>query len=421
MASIVQLLRHTMKSSLFCRELSLQPTVTSILAVILLSTLAASPVLAASEPQPSQQIRISAAERSRSGISTVAAVAASAEAAGHGGANDLALAGTVVAPPALLAVASAPYGGVVQQLHASSLQVVRQGAALLTLYSQQWLEVQRDYLQAATQASLAEARAQRDSSLHADGIIAAARLEESRSAAMLARLAADERAQALRAGGWDSHAISALLRSRALTPELVLRAPRAGTLLELAAEPGARIEAGMPLARISRTGPLWIELQASRVQAERLRVGDMLLVQGCGSARIIAVGTAVSAANQSVPVRAEQQGSSDCLKLNAYVEARMAPSAKAGAAAPAGVLVPAAALVRRGAETFVFVQNAAGFMATPVQAVQAGGDMVRLTGKVAAGDAVAVKGLVVLKGSWTGLGNEAAAAGAAPAASAGAK
>ncbi|WP_348697952.1 efflux RND transporter periplasmic adaptor subunit [Duganella fentianensis] len=370
-------------------------------------------MLAASEPRSSQQIRISAAERSRSGISTVAAVAASAEAAGHGGANDLALAGTVVAPPALLAVASAPYGGVVQQVHASSLQGVRQGAPLLTLYSQQWLEVQRDYLQAATQASLAEARAQRDSSLHADGIIAAARLEESRSAAMLARLAADERAQALRAGGWDSHAISALLRSRALTPELVLRAPRAGTLLELAAEPGARIEAGMPLARISRTGPLWIELQASRAQAERLRVGEMLMVQGCGSARVIAVGTAVSTANQSVPVRAEQQGSSDCLKLNSYVEARMAPSAKAGAAAPAGVLVPAAALVRRGAETYVFVQNAAGFMATPVQAVQAGGDLVRLTGKVAAGDAVAVKGLVVLKGSWAGLGHEAAAAAAA--------
>lgn len=411
---------HIMKFSLFCRELSPNQSLAGTFAAILLCTLTARPAQAAAEPQAAQQIRLSATERSRSGISTVAAVAANGEAAGHGGANDLALAGTVVAPPALLAVASAPYGGVVQQLHASSLQIVRQGAPLLTLYSQQWLEVQRDYLQAATQASLAEAKAQRDTSLHADGIIAAARLEESRSAAMLARLAADERAQALRAGGWDSHAINALLRSRALTPELVLRAPRAGTLLELVAEPGARIEAGMPLARISRSGPLWIELQASRAQAERLRVGEMLLVQGCGSARVIAVGTAVSTANQSVPVRAEQQGSSDCLKLNAYVEARMAPSAKAGAAAPAGVLVPAAALVRRGAATFVFVQNANGFMATPVQAVQAGGDMVRLTGKVAAGDAVAVKGLVVLKGSWTGLGNEAAAAATA-AASAGAK
>ncbi|MFC0170256.1 efflux RND transporter periplasmic adaptor subunit [Pseudoduganella danionis] len=390
----------------------------SVFTAILLPTMVLAPLAAQAESQPAEQIRISAAERGRSGISTAVAVAANYVASAHGGANDLALAGTVVAPPALLAVASTAYAGVVQQLHASSLQTVRQGAPLLTMHSQAWLEVQRDYLQAATQAALAEAKAQRDTALHADGIIAAARLEESRSAAMLARLAADERAQALRAGGWDGRAIEALLRSRALTPELVLRAPRAGTVLELSAEPGARLEAGMPVARISRSGPLWIELQASRMQAERLRVGEVLQVQGCGSARVIAVGSAVHTANQSVPVRAEQVGSSDCLKLNAYVEARMAPSSKTGAAPAQGVLVPAAALVRRGAETFVFVQNAGGFMATPVQAVQAGADLVRISGKVAAGDAVAVKGLVVLKGSWAGLGNEGAAAAPATASNA---
>ncbi|MYN45874.1 HlyD family efflux transporter periplasmic adaptor subunit [Pseudoduganella sp. FT93W] len=393
----------------------------SVFTAILLPTMVLGPLAALAEPQQpqsAQQIRISAAERGRSGIGTAVAVAADSATAAHAGANDLALAGTVVAPPALLAVASTAYAGVVQQLHASSLQTVRQGAPLLTMHSQAWLEVQRDYLQAATQAALADARAQRDTALHADGIIAAARLEESRSAAMLARLAADERAQALRAGGWDSRAIEALLRSRALTPELVLRAPRAGTVLELVAEPGARLEAGMPVARISRSGALWIELQASRAQAERLRVGEVLQVQGCGSARVIAVGSAVNTANQSVPVRAEQMGSGDCLKLNAYVEARMAPGSKTAGAPAQGVLVPAAALVRRGADTFVFVQNAGGFMATPVQAVQAGADLVRVSGKVAAGDAVAVKGLVVLKGSWAGLGNEAAAPAAATAGSA---
>ncbi|WP_229633660.1 efflux RND transporter periplasmic adaptor subunit [Duganella qianjiadongensis] len=366
-------------------------------------------------PLAAQQISISAAERSRSGIQTAVAVAASSEVPGHGGANDLALAGTVVAPPALLAVASTPYAGVVQQVHASSLQAVRQGTALLTMHSQAWLEVQRDYIQAATQAALAEARAKRDAALHAEGIIAEVRLEESRSAAMLARLNADERAQALRAGGWDSKAIQNLLRSRALTPELVLRAPRAGTLLELSADAGARLDAGMPVARISRSGPLWIELQASRAQAERLRVGEVLQVQGCGSARVIALGSAVSTANQSVAVRAEQLATDDCLKLNAYVEARMAPASKVAAAQAQGVLVPASALVRRGAESYVFVQNAAGFMATPVQAVQAGADLVRVTGKVAAGDAVAVKGLVVLKGSWAGLGKEEAASAPASA------
>lgn len=405
MPTIVKRHYIPMKPTLFC--LSFRRS--SISAAILLSTVLSVQLPLCAAPLAAQQIHISAAERSRSGISTAVAVNASSELAGHGGANDLALAGTVVAPPALLAVASTPYAGVVQQVHASSLQPVRQGAALLTMHSQAWLEVQRDYLQAATQAALAEARAKREAALHADGIIAEVRLEESRSAAMLARLNADERAQALRAGGWDSKAIQNLLRSRALTPELVLRASRAGTLLELNADAGARLDAGMPVARISRSGPLWIELQASRTQAERLRVGEVLQVQDCGSARVIALGSAVSTANQSVAVRAEQIGTDDCLKLNAYVEARMAPASKVAPAQVQGVLVPASALVRRGAETYLFVQNAAGFMATPVQAVQAGADLVRVTGKVAAGDAVAVKGLVVLKGSWAGLGKEEAA------------
>lgn len=406
------------------------PLRNAILAGILQSTLitalfAAHGVLHAAEPQRSdlaEQIRISPAERTRSGIVTTLAIPDTAAGMGQAGSNDLALAGTVVAPPALLAIASAPYGGVVQQVHVASAQVVRQGAPLVTLYSQAWLEVQRDYLQAAAQAGLADARLQRDTALHADGIIATARLEESRSAAMLARLTADERAQALRAGGWDSGAISALQRSRALTPELVLRAPRAGTLLEVSGNPGARVEAGMPLARISRSGPLWIELQASRTQAERLTVGALLQIPGCGAAKVVAIGAAVSSSNQSVPVRAEQQGTSDCLRLNAYVEARMAPSQLMSKGAPQSVLLPASALVRRGAQTFVFVQNPAGFMATPVQATQAGADLVRVQGKVAVGDAVASKGLVVLKGSWAGLGSEGAASAAAPAsAPAGAK
>ncbi len=399
------------------------PLRNAILAGILQTTLLATLIcvhapLQAAEAQRSdlaEQIRISAAERSRSGIVTTLAIADTAAGIGQAGSNDLALAGTVVAPPALLAIASAAYGGVVQQVHVASAQVVRQGAPLLTLHSQAWLEVQRDYLQAAAQAGLAEARLQRDTALHADGIIATSRLEESRSAAMLARLTADERAQALRAGGWDSAAISALQRSRALTPELVLRAPRAGTLLEVNGNPGQRVEAGMPLASISRKGPLWIELQASRAQVERLKVGALLQIPGCGSAKVLAIGTAVSSANQSVPVRAEQQGSSDCLRLNAYVEARMAPSQVSTKAAPHSVLLPASALVRRGAQTFVFVQNPAGFMATPVQATQAGADLVRVEGKVAVGDAVASKGLVVLKGSWAGLGAEAAAAAPASA------
>ncbi|WP_245774402.1 efflux RND transporter periplasmic adaptor subunit [Rugamonas rubra] len=392
---------------------------------------------AAAAPATPEQLRVNPAQIARAGIATTPALAALPAAGVEAAGNDQYLAGTVVAPGTALALASSALGGVVQQVHVASLQRVAAGAPLLTLFSQPWLELQREYLQLAAQARLAGAKLARDEALFGDGIIAAARLEESRSAAQLAGLAADERRQALRAAGLDPAAIGALRAGRPLSPVLTVRAQYAGTVLELPVSPGQRIEAGAELARIGRDGPLWVELQASRQQLALIRVGDLLQAKGCGKLRVIAISPVVNGANQSALVRAEQTERDACLKINAYVEARLlrgaaaaassvaasgssgatgvaGASGVAGTAAQAGaVALPAAAVVRRGAETFVFVKRGAGFAVVPVRAAAAGADMVWTQGALTAGEPVAVRGIVALKGIWAGLGAEA---GAEPAA-----
>jgi cobalt-zinc-cadmium efflux system membrane fusion protein len=377
-------------------------------------------------PAAPEQLRVNAAQVARAGIATAPALSALPAAGTEAAGNDQYLAGTVVAPGTALALASSALGGVVQQVHVASLQRVAAGAPLLTLFSQPWLELQREYLQLAAQARLAGAKLARDEALFGDGIIAAARLEESRSAAQLAGLAADERRQALRAAGLDAAAIGALRAGRPLSPMLTVRAQYAGTVLELPVSPGQRIEAGAELARIGRDGPLWVELQASRQQLALIRLGDLLQAKGCGKLRVIAISPVVNGANQSALVRAEQTERDACLKINAYVEARLlrgaagvasggggatgvaGASGVAGTAPPAGaVALPAAALVRRGADTFVFVKRGAGFAVVPVRATAAGADMVWAQGALAAGEPVAVRGIVALKGIWAGLGAEA--------------
>lgn len=365
-------------------------------------TLLGWPLLSVAAPQ---QLLLSSQQISHAGIATTPAVATLA---GNGtpAGNDQYLSGTVVAPPGSGAVASAVVDGVVQQVHVTPLQQVRAGMPLLTLYSQSWLEWQRAYLEKTSAARLAHARLARDERLYGDGIIARARLDESRDAAQLATLAASEREQALRSAGLDGVALRRLREQRTLSPLLTVRASRAGSVLALPVEAGQHVEAGALLARMAASGPLWVQLQATRAQLPLLHVGDLLQVDGCAKLRVTAISPVVDGATQSAQLRAQQVDQDPCLKVNAFVEARLLrPTQRMGAVG--GVAVPAVALVRglgEARQDYVFVANARGFLVTPVQATPAGGGMAWVRGALAAGDAVAVRGLAALKGSWSGLG-----------------
>src|SRR5450830_926785 len=172
---------------------------------------------------------------------------------------------------------SAPVGGVVQAVLVSPGQSVRAGTPVARLLSPQLVEWQRDWLQADTQAQLARERLQRDEQLFAEGIIAEQRLRETRGQSRMAQVTLDERSQALRLAGVSAQQ----LKHPALDASLTLVAPASGTVLELSATPGQRLDAGMPVARLARAGLLSIEVQASQQQLGWLKVGDPLKVDGC--------------------------------------------------------------------------------------------------------------------------------------------
>lgn len=351
-----------------------------------------------------EQLRISDTEIASAGIAAVPALATLAAAAPNS--NDQYLAGTVVAPATAVTLVSSQLGGVVQEIHVATLQQVRPGTPLLVMFSQPWMALQRDYLQLASHARLAGDKLVRDESLFSDGIIARSRLEESRAAAQLASLAAAERYQALRRAGLSAAAIKSLSLSRNLSPSLTVRAQYAGTVFELPVSAGQQVDAGMTLAKVGRDGPLWVELQASRQQLPMLKIGDVLQVAGCSKLKVIAISPLLNGANQSAQVRAQQLDHDACLKINAFVEARLLRSNQQSGS----VAVPEAALVQRGSDQFVFLRNRLGFAVVPVQARAAGGGMVWISGPVAVGDAVATKGIVALKGVWAGLGTAQATA-----------
>jgi RND family efflux transporter MFP subunit len=355
--------------------------------------------LAVFAQDPAAVIPWSARLDSGAGVSTVVL---SAQGVAGGG---LVLPGTVVLPAQQSEVVSLPTASVVQAVLVAPMQTVRAGQPLARVMSPELVAWQREWLQAETQARLAHGKAQRDEQLFADGIVSEHRRNESRAQYEMAALSARERRQSLRLAGLGEAALTQAAATASLSPQLTLSAPVAGMVLDIGVTPGQRLEAGSPVARIGRAGRLAIEVQASRQQAQGLQVGDVLAVEGCKlPAKISAISSQLSSTTQSVQLRAELTGREDCLRINQFVQLRGPAGGRAGEAA--ALTVPAPAVVQHGGQHYVFVRVPQGFRATAVKTAPGGGAEVSILDGLKAGDEVAVKGVVAIKGAWLGLGAE---------------
>lgn len=361
-------------------------TSTRYLVSLIASALLAAPAQAADTP-----IAWTAAQTEAAGVRTHRLSAGTAQAD-----TGMVLQGQVELPPQATELVSSPLAGVVQQVLVAPGQRVQAGQVLARLTSPELLAWQRELLQAQSQARLAASKLARDEQLYAEGIIPGLRLSDSRATNEQAQLALQERRQALQALG---------LAGGALKAQLPLRAAAAGTVLEVSALPGQRLDAGMPVAKIARSGLLAIALQATPAQAASLRVGDPLAIAGCKApARLAAITPQVNSANQSVQLRADFTAPEDCLRLQQFVQAT--PQATAPRPGAGALSVPAQAVVHQAGKTYVFVRGSQGFAPTAVELGAPGDGGWAVKSGLKAGDEVAIAGIAALKGAWLGLGAE---------------
>jgi RND family efflux transporter MFP subunit len=296
------------------------------------------------------------------------------------------LPGKVVVPAGQLQVLVAPVEGTLQDVPVAPGMPVRKGQVVARLSSPQALELQRAHAEAVARAALARANLQRDSQLHTEGIIPAARLDASRAAASEAEaMLAQARQALLLAGG----------RPGRVEPFLELKASLDGVLLEQTAPVGERLAAATPIARIARLRPLWVEIQVPRGVAAQVKAGDRVALPLLGVAgKLLAVGRAVDPASQNVTLRAQVDAGAERLSPGQAVEVEINVSGQAGQA------VPAQAVVHQAGRTLVFVQQgkpeAPHFVARPVEVLAQVGDTVLVQG-VAAGELLVVQGVSGLK------------------------
>ena len=360
-------------------------------------------------------LALSPAQQRQAGVQLArptALAAANVGTTGAASAPQLVLHGSVVAPPQAVELVSAPMAGVVQVVLVNNADALRAGQTVLRLHSPMLMATQREYVQLQLQADQADDRLRRDERLAAEGIIAAARVQETRYAAQQARLGAHERRQALRLAGLSDAQLRQLVATATVQPALPVAVAAAGRVAEVLVQPGQQVEAGAPLLRVARPLPLGLALQATTTQAAQLRPGaSVRLLGGCDLAGTVrGVVPVMQGSNQAVIVQVALARASDCVQANQAVSASVVLPASSGDVA----LVPTAALWQLAGQDQVFVQTANGFRPQPVQLLSRNGQQATVRG-LAADARVVVAGVAALKGAWVGLGETMPPASAPPA------
>jgi cobalt-zinc-cadmium efflux system membrane fusion protein len=251
-----------------------------------------------------QKIPMNAAQLRAGGVTFSATKPVDAGVAPAGAGYSLRLSGRVVVPNAALDQVLAPVEGRIEALLVDPGQNVRAGQALVRIRSAQVLELQSALIGARARAQLASSRAQRDQQLNAEGIISRNRLLESQAAATEAEAALRAQSQMLRLAGFSEAALARIQDAGDIAPAVTLAAPRAGRVLQQSVTAGQSVAVGDPLLRVASLDRLWIEMQATREQAQGIAAGDAVAVAGCPDAgRVIASAVLLDAQSQTLTVR----------------------------------------------------------------------------------------------------------------------
>ncbi|MDD2934149.1 MAG: efflux RND transporter periplasmic adaptor subunit [Methylotenera sp.] len=308
----------------------------------------------------------------------------------------------IVVPVGQERVVSAPQSGLLDQLYVAAGQSVKKGQVIAHLISPDLLNLQRDYLQAQTQKKLAAKSLSRDAELLKDGIIAQRRYSQTESAHEEASAALAQRKQALNLAGMNDVAIGKLSPTSGMTSGISIVAPMDGQVLAQMVISGQRVDMAMPLYRIAKLNPLWLEIHAPLEGLPFVKQGMPVQIPKLqASGKLIAVIRSVNKTDQTLHLRAEITNGAEKLSPGQIVEAEISLGGQSQ-----HFSVPKSALARQGATAVVFVQTKTGFSPLTVKVISEQGDEAIVDAAFKGDEKIAVTGIAAIKGAWLGLGGE---------------
>ncbi len=297
------------------------------------------------------RVQLSTVQRDALGIELIDAVAA----------EDVPITGLpaeVMAPLAASTQVSVPYSGVVTRVLVDEGEHVQDGQPMLRLQSRDLIAAHGDLVRARAETRAAVDKANRDTTLVQEGIISAARKNESVA-----------RADAARASLAEAQAMFSQLRAvpGGLPGEYEVLAPQSGVVLRRNVGPGEALQAMAPAFVISETGELDIVFNAPVSLRAMLRTGLSIRLPDGSSGSVVAIGASTDSATQTLRVRARADASNTLVAGQQIEVSLLLP------APPDAVTVPVSALLSHAQREVLYVEEDNAFHGIIVERL--GGDI----------------------------------------------
>nr|WP_236901220.1 efflux RND transporter periplasmic adaptor subunit [Cupriavidus necator] len=261
-------------------------------------------------------------------------------------------------------VLQARTNGFVQHLAVkATLDPVRRGQALVTLYSPDWVAAQEEYLAVSRMAGGEQA--------------------DLRSAA---------RARMLQAGMTPGQ-VSAVEGSGRLQPDLAIVSPFDGLVTEVAVREGMTVSPGMTLFRLADLSQVWVIAEVPEAQVRAIVPGLAVKVSSTGApepllGKVDTILPDVNPATRTTKVRMVLPNPGRHLLPGMFVTVRFDSTDQKEA-----LVIPLESVIRTGQRTLVMVDaGKAGFVATEVKTGREAAGMVEVLSGLKAGQKVVTSG-----------------------------
>lgn len=259
--------------------------------------------------------------------------------------------GKLEVPAQNKAAVTSLYEGVLQTILVHPGSEVRKGQIIATVSNTALTEVQQSLISVTAQLKLAQLEYNRQQDLVAGNAAPLKNLQKAQAelSSLQAQLAALKK-QLSTLGISPSSVTNGTISST-----LSLTAPISGTISDIHAQIGSRIDMATPVAMIVNNSQLHLDLFVYEKDLPSIQKGQVIhftLTNNPGKeydAKIFSIGTAFADESQSVPVHADVEGDKNGLIEGMNVTAIISIGTRTAAA------IPSAAIVSNGGKDYIFV------------------------------------------------------------------
>lgn len=273
--------------------------------------------------------------------------------------------GIVELPPENQATLSLPISGKISYMKGMPGQPVRKGELLATLESFEFIQLQQDYLQNASQLAYQEKELDRQRTLSSENVGARKNFEQAQANQRSTKALLQSLEAKLKILGLTTET----LNRKGITPSVRIGSSVNGYITTANVNLGKEVAAGQPIFELADKSDMHISLTVFEQDAPKMKKGQVVMLQFNN-------GTPPVQAHVSM-VGKVLEGETRTLNVHAHIndrkqEASLVPGAYVNARIQIGnrpaTLVPAASVVRKGASGFIYInENNNKFRRIPVE------------------------------------------------------